>query len=337
MRTGSMTMGVCRNGSQRVSAMASAQVINAPTRYSLAQVARMLGVAPQRLSAWKRLGLLGTIMEEDETLGVAGLARVRRLATLSKGRVNTRSIRRSVEAMQRRCGVSDPLGDRMPLPQGARLVFRYNGSLLDPLTQQFGFDFEAPARNAQPSPIRVGPAVGTGVSAQQVQKAQQLFADAVKLEERPETVSAATELYREVLQLWPTHAPASINLGTILYNDGRYADAEGCYRAAAEIDPDYALAFFNLGNVLDELQRLPEAVAAYTRAIQIVPEYADVHYNLALAYERLGERRRALRHWMQYIRLDPVGPWAAHARAQAKKALATEKLSIVSRFGQLAG
>ena len=331
-----MAMVACGKPFQRAESMASTQTVTAPTRYTLAQVARILRVAPQRLAAWKRLGLLRDVMEADESLGVDGLARVRRLAALSKGRISTRSIRRSVEAMQRRCGVSDPLGDRMPLPQGARLVFRYNGSLLDPLTQQFGFDFESPVENAQPAPIRSDSASASAVSAQQVQQAHQLFAEAVRLEERPETVSAAAELYREVLQLWPTHAPASINLGTILYNDGRYADAENCYRAAAEIDPDYALAFFNLGNVLDELQRLSEAVAAYTRAIQIVPDYADVHYNLALAYERMGERRHALRHWMQYIRLDPVGPWAAHARAQAKKALATERLSIVSRFGQLA-
>jgi hypothetical protein len=49
-------------------------------------------------------------------------------------------------------------------------------------------------------------------------------------------------------------------------------------------------------------------------------------------YERQGHRRRALRHWLTYVRLDPVGPWANHAKAQAKKILSsTERLSIVSR------
>ncbi|MEK6396847.1 MAG: tetratricopeptide repeat protein, partial [Terriglobus sp.] len=109
------------------------------------------------------------------------------------------------------------------------------------------------------------------------------------------------------------------------------------YRAAAEIDPDYALAFFDLGNVLDELRRLPEAIVAYHRAIQLVPQYADAHYNLALAYERTGEKRKALRHWLCYVRLDPVGPWATHARLQARRTLAGERLSIVSRFGKMAG
>ena len=60
-------------------------------------------------------------------------------------------------------------------------------------------------------------------------------------------------------------------------------------------------------------------------------KYADAHYNLALAWERLDERRKALRHWDIYLKLDPSGPWASHAREQAKKILNREKLAIVWR------
>jgi tetratricopeptide (TPR) repeat protein len=107
--------------------------------------------------------------------------------------------------------------------------------------------------------------------------------------------------------------------------------AERMYRQAVEADPNYALAFFDLGNVLDELQRLPEAVEAYRTAIRLVPRYADAHYNLALAWERLNERRRALKHWEIYLKLDPAGPWANHARSQAKKILEREKLTVIWR------
>ncbi len=85
-------------------------------------------------------------------------------------------------------------------------------------------------------------------------------------------------------------------------------EAEQFYRRATEADPEYALAFFDLGNVLDELKRLPDAIASLpARHPLLVPQYADAHYNLALAYERQGHRRRALRHWLAYVRLDPVG------------------------------
>jgi tetratricopeptide (TPR) repeat protein len=83
------------------------------------------------------------------------------------------------------------------------------------------------------------------------------------------------------------------------------------------------------------MQRLSDATQAYQRAIALVPHYADAHYNLALAYERQDQKRRALRHWLTYVRLDPSGPWSSHAREQARKILKSEKLSIVSRRGRL--
>jgi hypothetical protein len=36
-----------------------------------------------------------------------------------------------------------------------------------------------------------------------------------------------------------------------------------------------------------------------------------------------------LKHWEIYLKLDPAGPWANHARGQAKKILDREKLTII--------
>jgi tetratricopeptide (TPR) repeat protein len=260
------------------------------------------------------------------------LSHMRKLRDVRKS-VSAEAVRSSIKAMQR-AGFADPLRENALVLDGSRLAFRHGGALLEPETQQFAFDFDAPRRTAEATLVKLAPPREQQIRAQG--RAQEIFQRAVQLEERPETLAEAATLYRQVLEIWPRHAPASINLGTILYNMRRFAEAEERYRAAAEIDPDYALAFFDLGNVLDELRRLPEAIAAYRRAIQLVPQYADAHYNLALAYERTGERRRALRHWLTYTRLDPVGPWATHARMQAKRTMANERLSIVTRGGKLA-
>jgi tetratricopeptide (TPR) repeat protein len=191
------------------------------------------------------------------------------------------------------------------------------------------FDFDCFAQDLQAIALHEG----SGLSQQS--QLQEIFLRAVQLEEagtmQPALLVEATSLYKQILESNPQHAPACINLGTIHYNQGKFAEAEALYRRATVADGEYALAFFDLGNVLDELHRLPEAVLAYQRAIELVPNYADAHYNLALAYERQGERRRALRHWMTYMRLDPVGPWASHARGQAKKILGLERLSIIHR------
>ncbi len=305
-------------------------VLTAPvSRYSRIAAARILGISEKHVTAWQRAGLI----PRADDFSLRDLSCMRSMRDLRKQRLSVRSIRTSVAAMQRIAGLTNPLGESTPVPHGSRLVFRHAGALLDPVTQQLAFDFEGGARNA--IALRK-PELSWEQQARDQARAQELFQRAVQLEERTELLGKAEELYLEVLRIWPRHAPASINLGTIFYNLRRFREAEERYRAAAAIDPDYALAFFDLGNVLDELQRLPEAIAAYRRAVQLVPQYADAHYNLALAYERTGERRRALRHWLLYVRLDPVGPWATHARMQARRTMATERLSIVTRGGKLA-
>jgi len=247
-------------------------------------------------------------------------------------RISARSIKAQVDAMQRVAGMRNVLVETSAVRRGARLAFRHGGALVDPLTQQLAFDF-ANLGSCQLKVVRNGSQFATIGSAQQASQLQEMFARAVQLEENAANLNDAMNLYVEILQIKPDHAPACINLGTIHYNQRDFKMAEQMYRRATEADPSYALAFFDLGNVLDEMQHLHDAIAAYQTAIKLVPQYADAHYNLALAFERQGERRRALRHWMAYARLDPIGPWAAHAKGQARKILALERLSIVSRGG----
>jgi tetratricopeptide (TPR) repeat protein len=288
---------------------------------------RILHLHARQLQAWERAGLITS----SEHYSFEALSQLRKLRDLQANtRISAKSIRASVDAMQRVAGMRNPLSEASFVRRGSRLSFRHGGSLMDPLTQQLAFDFDtSPARQ-----LRVVGAVAD-VFARQAAEVQDMFLRAVQLEENPATIPQAMEIYQVILGMQPEHAPALINLGTIHYNLRRYDLAEQHYRKATIADPEYALAFFDLGNVLDEMQRLTEATAAYQKAVALVPQYADAHYNLALAYERQGQRRRALRHWLAYVRFDPVGPWAKHAKEQARKILNTEKLSIVSRRGRL--
>jgi tetratricopeptide (TPR) repeat protein len=296
------------------------------TRYSRQDVIRILHLHTRQLVAWERAGLI----PPHEYYSFEQLGQLRTLRDLqATTRISAKSIRASVDAMQRVAGMRNPLMEASTVRRGSRLTFRHAGALVDPITQQLAFDFETlPGRQLQ-----VVPAGGPS-PARQAAEVQDMFLRAVQMEENPATIPTAIQLYEAILSIRPAHAPALINLGTIHYNLRQYANAEQLYRRATLSDPEYALAFFDLGNVLDEMQRLPEATEAYQKAVALVPQYADAHYNLALAYERQGHRRRALRHWLTYVRLDPVGPWASHARDQARKILKTEKLSIVSRRGR---
>lgn len=301
------------------------------TRYSRQDVMRILHLQTRHLVAWEREGLM-PVIEEGELYSFEHLSRLRALREMRSRRMSARSIRAQVDAMQRVAGMRNALVETSAVRHGSRLSFRHGGALLDPATQQLAFDF-ALGRGLQ---LRVvgGQTARVAGGALQNAEVQEMFVRAVQLEESSATLTQAIALYESILTIRQNHAPSCINLGTIFYNQREFAQAEAMYRRATEADPEYALAFFDLGNVLDEMQRLNDAISAYQKAITLAPGYADAHYNLALAHERLGERRRALRHWMEYVRLDPVGPWASHAKGQARKILAMERLRIVSRGGR---
>ncbi len=298
---------------------------SAVSRYRREDVLRILRLPSRQLAAWERAGLVSP----SEQYTFDHLVQLRKLRDLAETRISVKSIRQSVDAMQKVAGMANPLLESVAVSNGSRVAFRQYGALVDPMTRQMAFDFE------------LTPQAGLAVVKRNAFEAlphpgelQEMFLRAVRLEESPSTLAEAKQLYKDILAADAGHAAAAINLGTIQYNERDFLGAERLYRQATEADPEYALAFFDLGNVLDEMQKLPEAIKAYERALALVPQYADAHYNLALAYERLQEPRRALKHWTAYAHLDPQGPWSNHARAQAKRILGGERLMIVSRFGR---
>ena len=288
-------------------------------RYSRQDVLRILRISSRQLSAWERAGLIAF----SSDYGFQDLVQLRKLRDLRAQRISASNIKAGVTAMKAVSGIPNPLLQASIALRGPRLVFRHSGATMDPIAGQFELDFEGGG-------ARLEIVEQDAISATQRQtKINSLFFEGVRAEEQSK-VDEAAKLYEETLAIGE-HAPAAINLGTILYNRRQFERAEQLYRRATVASPDYALAFFDLGNALDELQRLPEAVEAYKSAIRLSPSYADAHYNLALALERSNERRRALRHWIAYVKLDPVGPWANHARLQIRKILDREELAIVWR------
>jgi tetratricopeptide (TPR) repeat protein len=116
-------------------------------------------------------------------------------------------------------------------------------------------------------------------------------------EDSPEEAMAA---YRQALELEPALADAHLNLGRLLHERGRIAEAERHYRLALAARPDDATAAYNLGVALQDLGRLKDAAQAYKASLELDPTLADAHYNLAGLYEELGEREAAFRHLRTY-------------------------------------
>jgi tetratricopeptide (TPR) repeat protein len=287
-------------------------------RYAREDVLRILHISARQLAAWQRAGLVGV----SDTYTFFDLLQLKKVRDLAARRVRPAVIRQSLQAMQKRvAGMENPLLEASTFSSNARVVFRHDGTALEPIAGQFIMDFNA-RENVVPAHVRPIAKVDT---------AAEYFARAISLEEDSATQSEAIEAYRKVLEFEPQHAPAHINLGTLYYNHQNYKDAEKHYRLAIDAEPRYALAYFDLGNVLDETGRLTDAIQAYRNAIRLAPTYADAHYNLALAYEKSGQARRALSHWRTYVKLDTSGPWSAHARSQVRRIMEAERLKVVYR------
>ena len=298
------------------------------TSYSRQDVLRILLISSRQLQGWERAGLI----PQKQTYTFQDLGQLRTIRSLREESVSSASIRHSIVAMKAVAGMANPLLEATVVRAGTRLVFRHDGSMVDPIRRQFMFDFERLERAGGMGPLSLGPEPSPlGKPGKRTPRGiQDRFLAAVQAEEAGEK-QRAIELYQEIMELDPSYAPACINLGTIHFHLREFDRAEELYRQATVADPEYVLAFFDLGNVLDELERLDESIVAYGQAIALSPRYADAHYNLALAHERKGQRRPALQHWQAYVRLDSRGPWADHARGQIRKLLSREKLAIAWR------
>lgn len=94
-----------------------------------------------------------------------------------------------------------------------------------------------------------------------------------------------------------------IGRGCEHHQAGRLVEAERAYRAGLEACGEDSVLLYNLGIVLEDLERKAEAAAMYERALSTDPDFADCHYNLALLCEALGKPQQAIRHMAQYRRL----------------------------------
>ncbi|CAL8077672.1 unnamed protein product [Orchesella dallaii] len=100
----------------------------------------------------------------------------------------------------------------------------------------------------------------------------------------------AVEHYRNALSLWPHHASAHNNLGTLL-NDS--AEAENHFQEALRINPLHAHAFFNLANLKHQQGHTTLAIRMMERSLELETENPDALTNLAAMYTDLGQVEKA--------------------------------------------
>ena len=115
---------------------------------------------------------------------------------------------------------------------------------------------------------------------------------------------AAEAAYREALARAPAFADAYLNLGCLLCDAGRGAEAIGLYRSALRRCPDEPLLHFNLAIALEDQGKPAEALVCYEKCLELSRDFSDAHYNAALLYEQLGQASKAIKHFSAVRRLQ---------------------------------
>ncbi len=104
----------------------------------------------------------------------------------------------------------------------------------------------------------------------------------------------ALDCYRTALTLDPKLIDARNNLGGALQALLRFEEAEREYRACIAMASDYALPRCNLASVLIDLGRFSEAETLCREAIGLAPEMGEAHTFLGAALGHQGRHREAL-------------------------------------------
>lgn len=102
--------------------------------------------------------------------------------------------------------------------------------------------------------------------------------------------------YVDVLGREPTHFGGLTNLGSLLLERGRSADARPYLTAAATLYPADPMAQVNLGQLHAESGDADAALAAYSAALRSKPDFLHAHLGLARVYTGLGNGERVREH-----------------------------------------
>ncbi|XP_048790283.1 protein O-mannosyl-transferase TMTC1 isoform X2 [Lagopus muta] len=119
-------------------------------------------------------------------------------------------------------------------------------------------------------------------------------------------VVEAKEYYRRALQLNPQHNRALFNLGNLLKSQGKKEEAVILLRDSIKYGPDFADAYSSLASLLAEQERLKEAEEVYKTGIENCPESSDLHNNYGVFLVDTGAPERAVSHYRQAIHLSPT-------------------------------
>jgi S1-C subfamily serine protease len=98
-------------------------------------------------------------------------------------------------------------------------------------------------------------------------------------------------------------------MGVLLADVGRYADAVEVSNHGIYFTPESAKAYNNLGQAFRMMGEGKRSEEALRKSLSLQPDHAEAHYNLALLYKNLLDHpAKAAIHFRRYLYLRPTAP-----------------------------
>ncbi len=117
--------------------------------------------------------------------------------------------------------------------------------------------------------------------------------------------TAAEQLYRTLYDAHPDHVAGLVNLGTILLNRNKCAEASDMFARASRLAPDLAITYFLAGISCYRMDNMEEARTMFAHTLAIDPGNAEAFFYLANIEGVSGEYERALKHFAAAVKLKP--------------------------------
>lgn len=121
--------------------------------------------------------------------------------------------------------------------------------------------------------------------------------------------------YQAAVKQSPKSATAWINLGDVLMDSHRYAEAIEAYDKALALDPKNVNVLVDQGTCYRGMGKFDKAVELYQKAIKIDPKFPNAHRNLGVVLSiDLHKNAEGAKEFQKYLELQPNAPDAESIR-----------------------
>ena len=134
------------------------------------------------------------------------------------------------------------------------------------------------------------------------------------------------KMLQDVVAKDPKNMNAWIELGNILMDSKKYAEAVEPYQKALEIDPKNVDVRVDMGTCMRGSGKPDMAIKEYKKALEYNPNHINANKNMAvvLAYD-LKDGKQAVKYFEKALSLAPNAPDAAAIKAEIDKLKAAVK------------